>query len=446
MLGKMTESEYQVGDLSSLLGFNSTDSTSDLFKRTAPSAFTQKLASRASLGSNKLAKKTTKNNNKTKKTRKLSSDAEASTAIESGGTRLDLESTHNDERSGNDSRVELSDVKDDGETQAASLKGEEEAGKKPTKELASSQLESKNARKKRKRRENALMEEREAEAFDGDDPGKKKKRKKEENSDEEEEAEENMAKKKKFVRDPADDDRTIFVGNIPKTTRKSHLIKLFSPCGKILKARIRGAVSNDPKQSKKVAAITNNIHHKLDSLFAYVVFENVEAVSRAVEKFNGAEFQDRHLRVDLCKQGVSGTCNDKLSVFVGNLPYDVSEESLRKLFHDSCGDVTRVRCVRDPATRMGKGFGYVEFRSLGAVKDAVTKSEQLTLDGRQLRIKKAALYGKNNAGGRNKFAGDPAGKRKKKGGNSGGAPFNKKKSGKGPKKFGGGGKKNLVKL
>ena len=35
--------------------------------------------------------------------------------------------------------------------------------------------------------------------------------------------------------------------------------------------------------------------------FAYIVFEKVESVSNAVEKLNGAEFQDRHIRVDVCK-------------------------------------------------------------------------------------------------------------------------------------------------
>ena len=102
--------------------------------------------------------------------------------------------------------------------------------------------------------------------------------------------------------------------------------------------------------------------------------------------------------------------------------------------------------MRDKATRMGKGFGYVEFRSLGAVKDAVSKTEKLSLDGRQLRIKRAALYGKSS-GDKAKFMGDSAGnkrrKRKEKR-NSKGAPF--KTGGMAPKKFGKGGRKNMVKL
>ena len=62
------------------------------------------------------------------------------------------------------------------------------------------------------------------------------------------------------------DARTLFVGNLPTSIKKAQILKLFSPFGKITNARFRGAVSNDPKQSKKVAAITQNIHNKLDSM------------------------------------------------------------------------------------------------------------------------------------------------------------------------------------
>ena len=36
--------------------------------------------------------------------------------------------------------------------------------------------------------------------------------------------------------------------------------------------------------------------------FAYVVFEKEESVASAVEQMNGAQFLNRHLKVDVCKQ------------------------------------------------------------------------------------------------------------------------------------------------
>lgn len=40
---------------------------------------------------------------------------------------------------------------------------------------------------------------------------------------------------------------------------------------------------------------------------------------------------------------------------------DVSEEDLRQHFTD-CGDIEDIRLVRDKATGIGKGFGYVRFK------------------------------------------------------------------------------------
>ena len=50
--------------------------------------------------------------------------------------------------------------------------------------------------------------------------------------------------------------------------------------------------------------------------FAYIVFESVEAVSKAVDQLNGVEFQDRHLRVDLCKQVKCCVRLEKTSIII----------------------------------------------------------------------------------------------------------------------------------
>lgn len=75
--------------------------------------------------------------------------------------------------------------------------------------------------------------------------------------------------------------------------------------------------------------------------------------------------------------------NDDCSVFVGNLNYDTTEETLRDFF-ESCGNVRDVRLGKKPNGR-SKGFAHVEFEKPASVKKAMALKDQ-ELDGRQLNI------------------------------------------------------------
>ena len=48
------------------------------------------------------------------------------------------------------------------------------------------------------------------------------------------------------------------------------------------------------------------------------------------------------------------------TLFVGNLPFDVSDEAIWAHFQ-TAGRVVGVRVVRDKYTKMGRGYGYVTF-------------------------------------------------------------------------------------
>lgn len=77
---------------------------------------------------------------------------------------------------------------------------------------------------------------------------------------------------------------------------------------------------------------------------------------------------------------------DDMTVFVGNLPIDVTEEEVRKFF-ESVGQIDGVRVVRDQATGIGKGFGFVVFDSSDNVMIALEKNNEQLL-GREVRVKR----------------------------------------------------------
>jgi len=93
-----------------------------------------------------------------------------------------------------------------------------------------------------------------------------------------------------------------------------------------------------------------------------------------------------------------------LTVFVGNLSFNVDEETLREAFKD-CGEITSIRFVEDKATGEFKGFGYIEFASTEST-DAAIKMSGTDILGRAVRVDYANDRRNGGDGG---FGGSPRG-------------------------------------
>ena len=74
-------------------------------------------------------------------------------------------------------------------------------------------------------------------------------------------------------------------------------------------------------------------------------------------------------------------------VYVGNLPYTVTEDEIKEFFND-CGTVDDIRIITDRETGRSKGFGFVSFEDENGFKTALEKNNQ-EMGGRQLRINEA---------------------------------------------------------
>ena len=75
-------------------------------------------------------------------------------------------------------------------------------------------------------------------------------------------------------------------------------------------------------------------------------------------------------------------------LYVGNLPYEVTETELQDLFARA-GSVESVRVMRDQATGRARGFAFVE---MGSDEDAQTAIRELNasqLGGRSLTVNEA---------------------------------------------------------
>jgi RNA recognition motif-containing protein len=72
-------------------------------------------------------------------------------------------------------------------------------------------------------------------------------------------------------------------------------------------------------------------------------------------------------------------------IYVGNMSYSTSEDSVRSLFA-SYGEVVSVNLITDRYTGESKGFGFVEMAQDEQATAAISALNGKELDGRQLRV------------------------------------------------------------
>ncbi|KAH7328903.1 hypothetical protein B0I35DRAFT_473560 [Stachybotrys elegans] len=207
--------------------------------------------------------------------------------------------------------------------------------------------------------------------------------------------------------------RTVFLSNVPseaissksaKKTLMNHLSTIFdsedkTTLQKIESIRFRSLAFSTGSMPKRAAYITKSLMEATTkSANAYVVYSTPVLARKAASELNGTEVLGRHIRVDSVAH--PSPTDHRRCVFVGNLgfvddetilnttaegekvqkkrnkvPADV-EEGLWRTFGKQ-GKVENVRVVRDPVTRVGKGFAYVQFYDANDVEAA------LLLDGKK---------------------------------------------------------------
>lgn len=192
--------------------------------------------------------------------------------------------------------------------------------------------------------------------------------------------------------------RTVFLGNVAtsaitsKSDKKTLLAHLSSfiaampthkPPHKVESMRFRSIAFSSHVPKKAAFARKDIMDSTTKSTNAYVVYSTKQCAREAAQKLNGTVVLGRHLRVD--EVAHPAKVDHRRCVFVGNLgfvddesqmkaaaaeaegakkprkslPSDV-EEGLWQQF-GKAGTVESVRVVRDPKTRVGKGFAYVQF-------------------------------------------------------------------------------------
>lgn len=141
--------------------------------------------------------------------------------------------------------------------------------------------------------------------------------------------------------------------------------------------------------------------------FGFVSFEAPSSASEAIAGMNGVNVRGRDLYITLAldKPGFGSSSsakprsrefkgtvkaskfNEKMSVYVSNLPIPLSEDELRKHFAD-CGEIKEIRSLRAQ-----KGFVYIEWKEEDALSKAVDLNMSI-LRGRPINVQRSKPPGR----------------------------------------------------
>jgi len=77
-----------------------------------------------------------------------------------------------------------------------------------------------------------------------------------------------------------------------------------------------------------------------------------------------------------------------MNIYVGNLPYEVTEEQLQEAFA-AFGEINSVKILRDRDTGESKGFGFVEMASDDDARAAIEALNESDSWGKPLKVQES---------------------------------------------------------
>ena len=77
-----------------------------------------------------------------------------------------------------------------------------------------------------------------------------------------------------------------------------------------------------------------------------------------------------------------------MRIYVGNLPYSVTDDELRDVFSDF-GELVSAEVVKDKFSGQSKGFGFVDMPNNSEADQAIKALNDTDLKGRKLTVNEA---------------------------------------------------------
>lgn len=122
--------------------------------------------------------------------------------------------------------------------------------------------------------------------------------------------------------------------------------------------------------------------------FAFVTMSSIEDCNAVIDNLDGSQYMGRTLRVNFSgrpkpKEALYPETEHKL--FVGNLSWSVTSESLTQAFQEY-GNVVGARVLYDGETGRSRGYGFVCYSTRSEMEVALESLNGMELEGRSMRV------------------------------------------------------------
>ncbi|MEJ2333358.1 MAG: RNA-binding protein [Desulfobulbaceae bacterium] len=77
-----------------------------------------------------------------------------------------------------------------------------------------------------------------------------------------------------------------------------------------------------------------------------------------------------------------------MNIYIGQLPYSVTEEELREMFLQF-GEVSSLNLIMDRYSGQSKGFGFIEMPNNSEADQAIKGLNKSMLKGREIKVNQA---------------------------------------------------------
>jgi RNA recognition motif-containing protein len=93
------------------------------------------------------------------------------------------------------------------------------------------------------------------------------------------------------------------------------------------------------------------------------------------------------------------TKEEQMNLYVGNLPYRITEDQLKEAFEEY-GQVSSCTIIKDKVTGSSKGFGFLEMPEKSEADAAINGLNGRELMGRKLNVNEARPRTEGGGGGK----------------------------------------------